>query len=117
MGLPVLRVLCSTGAQLLCAASLEGQPLHVPLGRPSPSTRFRLTHPSCPTVTQHTLCLIHPNCAPQVLTCILDGLADEAEGVRDAALAAGRISVELYATTALPLLLPAVEAAIMSSNW
>lgn len=53
----------------------------------------------------------------QVLTCILDGLADEAEGVRDAALAAGRIAVELYATTALPLLLPAVEAAIMSHNW
>lgn len=52
-----------------------------------------------------------------MLTCILDGLADEAEGVRDAALAAGRIAVELYATTALPLLLPAVEAAIMSSNW
>lgn len=59
-----------------------------------------------------------PNCPiVQVLTCILDGLADEAEGVRDAALAAGRIAVELYATTALPLLLPAVEAAIMSHNW
>ncbi|PRW50843.1 Translational activator GCN1 isoform A [Chlorella sorokiniana] len=54
---------------------------------------------------------------PQVLACILDGLADEAEGVRDAALAAGRIAVELYATTALPLLLPAVEEAIMSHNW
>lgn len=54
---------------------------------------------------------------PQVLACILDGLADEAEGVRDAALAAGRVAVELYATTALPLLLPAVEAAIMSHNW
>lgn len=54
---------------------------------------------------------------PQVLACILDGLADEAEGVRDAALAAGRISVELYANSALPLLLPAVEAAIMSANW
>lgn len=53
----------------------------------------------------------------QVLSCILDGLADEAEGVRDAALAAGRIAVELYATTALPLLLPAVEEAIVSNNW
>lgn len=32
-----------------------------------------------------------------VLPAILDGLADEAEGVRDAALAAGRTAVELYA--------------------
>lgn len=53
----------------------------------------------------------------QVLVAILDGLADEAEGVRDAALAAGRVAVELYANTALPLLLPAVEAAIISGNW
>ncbi|KAL4419436.1 hypothetical protein ABPG77_006363, partial [Micractinium sp. CCAP 211/92] len=54
---------------------------------------------------------------PQVLSCILDGLADEAEGVRDAALSAGRIAVELYAESALPLLLPAVEAGIISGNW
>ena len=47
----------------------------------------------------------------QVLPCILDGLADEAEGVRDAALSAGRIAVELYANSALRLLLPAVGAA------
>jgi hypothetical protein len=53
----------------------------------------------------------------QVLTCILDGLADEAEGVRDAALASGRVAVELYAQSALPLLLPAVEAGITSHNW
>jgi hypothetical protein len=52
-----------------------------------------------------------------VLACILDGLADEAEGVRDAALAAGRVAVELYAQAALPLLLPAVEAGIISGNW
>ncbi len=44
-----------------------------------------------------------------MLPCILDGLADEAEGVRDAALSAGRIAVELYANSALPLLLPAVR--------
>ena len=52
-----------------------------------------------------------------MLTCILDGLADEAEGVRDAALASGRVAVELYAQSALPLLLPAVEAGITSHNW
>ena len=43
------------------------------------------------------------------LPAILGGLADEGEGVREAALAAGRTLVELYAETALPLLLPAVE--------
>lgn len=70
--------------------------------------RTRLTHPHPPAP---------PPTSPQVLACILDGLADEAEGVRDAALAAGRIAVELYAGTALPLLLPAVEAGITSGNW
>lgn len=53
----------------------------------------------------------------QALTCILDGLADEAEGVRDAALSSGRVAVELYAESALPLVLPAVEAGILSPNW
>ncbi|KAK9840722.1 hypothetical protein WJX81_000165 [Elliptochloris bilobata] len=53
----------------------------------------------------------------EVLPAILDGLADEAEGVRDAALAAGRTAVELYAQSALPLLLPAVEAGIVNDNW
>ncbi|KAK9804294.1 hypothetical protein WJX72_005256 [[Myrmecia] bisecta] len=52
-----------------------------------------------------------------VLPAILDGLADEAEGVRDAALAAGRTFVELYAESALPLLLPAVEDGIVHANW
>ena len=51
------------------------------------------------------------------LPAILGGLADEAEGVREAALAAGRTLVELYAETALPLLLPAVEDGIVSANW
>ena len=60
----------------------------------------------------------YPCCPPgQVLTHILDGLADEAEGVRDAALSAGRIAVELYAQSALPLILPAVEDGILSNNW
>ncbi|EFN56582.1 hypothetical protein CHLNCDRAFT_144295 [Chlorella variabilis] len=54
---------------------------------------------------------------PEVLTCILDGLADEAEGVRDAALAAGRVAVELYAESSLALVLPAVEAGITNANW
>ncbi|GIL49256.1 hypothetical protein Vafri_5386 [Volvox africanus] len=54
---------------------------------------------------------------PRVLPAILDGLSDEAEGVRDAALAAGRILVDHYARTALPLLLPAVEEGVFAENW
>ncbi|KAJ7561862.1 hypothetical protein O6H91_03G044500 [Diphasiastrum complanatum] len=53
----------------------------------------------------------------RVLPAILDGLADENESVRDAALSAGHILVEHYATTSLPLLLPAVEEGIFHDNW
>ncbi|XWS64788.1 hypothetical protein CRYUN_Cryun05aG0033900 [Craigia yunnanensis] len=52
-----------------------------------------------------------------VLPAILDGLADENESVRDAALGAGHVLVEHYATTSLPLLLPAVEDGIFNDNW
>eukprot|EP00898_Chlorokybus_atmophyticus_P007528 jgi/Chlat1/7777/Chrsp66S07244 len=53
----------------------------------------------------------------QVLPAILDGLADESEMVRDAALAAGRQFVEQFAETSLPLLLPAVEEGVFNDNW
>lgn len=52
-----------------------------------------------------------------MLPAILDGLADESEGVRDAALQAGRTAVELFAHNSLPLLLPAVETGIIHDNW
>ncbi|KAJ9546026.1 hypothetical protein OSB04_025733 [Centaurea solstitialis] len=57
------------------------------------------------------------NYLQQVLPSILDGLADENESVREAALGAGHILVEHYATTSLPLLLPAVEDGIFNDNW
>ncbi|KAE9616079.1 putative translational activator Gcn1 [Lupinus albus] len=57
------------------------------------------------------------NYLPQVLPAILDGLADENESVRDAALGAGHVLVEHYAITSLPLLLPAVEDGIFNDNW
>ncbi|CAN4115226.1 unnamed protein product [Withania somnifera] len=57
------------------------------------------------------------NYLQQVLPAILDGLADENESVREAALSAGHVLVEHYATTSLPLLLPAVEEGIFSDNW
>ncbi|KAL3654018.1 eIF-2-alpha kinase activator GCN1 [Castilleja foliolosa] len=53
----------------------------------------------------------------QVLPAILDGLADENESVREAALSAGHVLVEHYATTSLPLLLPAVEDGIFNDSW
>ncbi|KAL3681502.1 hypothetical protein R1sor_024458 [Riccia sorocarpa] len=53
----------------------------------------------------------------RVLPAILDGLADENESVRDAALSSARVLVEHYATTSLPLLLPAVEEGIFNDNW
>eukprot|EP00245_Coleochaete_scutata_P006610 TRINITY_DN2110_c0_g4_i1.p1 TRINITY_DN2110_c0_g4~~TRINITY_DN2110_c0_g4_i1.p1 ORF type:complete len:1158 (-),score=253.89 TRINITY_DN2110_c0_g4_i1:298-3738(-) len=54
---------------------------------------------------------------PKVLPSILDGLADESESVRDAALSAGHVFVNNYATTSLPLLLPAVEEGIFNDSW
>ncbi|KAI5063295.1 hypothetical protein GOP47_0021842 [Adiantum capillus-veneris] len=57
------------------------------------------------------------NYLPRVLPAILDGLADENESVRDAALGAGHVFVEHYAATSLPLLLPAVEEGIFNDNW
>ena len=52
-----------------------------------------------------------------VLPTILDGLSDEAEGVRDAALDAGRVFVDVYARSCLALLLPAVEDGLNSGSW
>ncbi|XP_078427732.1 putative protein kinase regulator ILITHYIA [Wolffia australiana] len=57
------------------------------------------------------------NYLQQVLPAILDGLADENESVRDAALCAGHVFVEHYARTSLPLLLPAIEDGIFNDNW
>ncbi|KAJ6865023.1 hypothetical protein NC651_035552 [Populus alba x Populus x berolinensis] len=57
------------------------------------------------------------NYLQQVLPVTLDGLADENESVCDAALGVGHVLVEHYATTSLPLLLPAVEDGIFNDNW
>ena len=54
---------------------------------------------------------------PAALPCILGGLSDEAEGVRDAAMGAGRVVVERYARTALPLLLPPLLQGYLADNW
>ncbi|MQL85382.1 hypothetical protein Taro_017909, partial [Colocasia esculenta] len=64
-----------------------------------------------------SLGVMFQNYLQQVLPAILDGLADENESVRDAALCAGHVFVEHYARTSLPLLLPAVEDGIFNDNW
>lgn len=53
----------------------------------------------------------------RVLPAILDGLADENEVVRDAAMSAGRVFVDSFAKTSLPLLLPAIEEGIFNDSW
>lgn len=52
-----------------------------------------------------------------ILPAVLGGLADEAEGVRSAALAAGRTLVDLYSLSALELLLPAILQGTAHRNW
>ena len=55
----------------------------------------------------------------EALMQVLQGLADAAEPVRDAALGAGRIFVEEFSHSqqSLDLLLPAIEEGICSENW
>ena len=53
------------------------------------------------------------------LACVLEGLADEDEPVRDAALSAGRVFVEEFSHSgsSLDLILPAIEDGIIADNW
>lgn len=55
----------------------------------------------------------------EALACVLEGLADEDEPVRDAALSAGRVFVEEFSHSgsSLDLILPAIEDGIISDNW
>lgn len=53
----------------------------------------------------------------EVLPAILDGLADENEGVREASMSAGRTLVDVYAESSIVLILPAVELGLCNDNW
>lgn len=52
-----------------------------------------------------------------IIPSILQALADETEYVRDTALKAGQRIVNLYADTAIELLLPEVENGLFNENW
>lgn len=104
-----------TSSACSCGVGALRQLLRSPLATCPAAARLRLQrrhacHAMLPAPAQPLLRRPHlsrpaARCFPQV------------EGVRDAALAAGRTLVEAYARSCLPLLLPAVEAGLGGDNW
>jgi len=90
----------------ICAAALPPAPPHVREGHMT-------------LVRYLPMALSRADFAPfleQTLACLLPGLADELDGVRDAALRGGRTLVDLFAGSALTTLLPSVEASCFAAD-
>ena len=54
---------------------------------------------------------------PQILPCILQGLSDDSESVREIAMRAGQSVVTQYSQSSLPILLPTLEDGLFNDNW
>ncbi|KNE73362.1 hypothetical protein AMAG_17513, partial [Allomyces macrogynus ATCC 38327] len=54
---------------------------------------------------------------PQVLPSVLAGLSDESEMVRDSALKAAQIVIDMFNATAIDLLLPELIRGVFDPNW
>jgi hypothetical protein len=54
---------------------------------------------------------------PEMIPCILKGLADEIEGVRESSLKAGQMIIKNYAITSIDLLLPELEKGLFDDSW
>jgi HEAT repeat protein len=54
---------------------------------------------------------------PKIITPILNGLADVEDYVREAAMRAGRMVINNYATKAIDLLLPELERSMFDPGW
>ncbi|ORX50637.1 ARM repeat-containing protein [Piromyces finnis] len=57
------------------------------------------------------------NYLSKIIPCILHGLADDVESVREVSLRAGQMIVQNYSTTAVDLLLPALKRGLFDDNW
>ena len=88
------RAFVQTKPQLRCAC----RPCHASCVRHTlTNTHKNTTRPTAPRYLPLTMEAAFMGHLSEVLPAILDGLSDEAEGVRDAALAAARAFVEIYA--------------------
>lgn len=53
----------------------------------------------------------------KIIPVVLDGLADDEESVREAALKCGKVIINHYAKTAVDLLLPQLEEGLFNNSW
>ncbi|KAJ8600671.1 hypothetical protein CTAYLR_007440 [Chrysophaeum taylorii] len=54
---------------------------------------------------------------PEALAAVLEGLADDADPVRETALVAGKQLVRAHGETELPVLLPSLEGRLLAPTW
>ena len=105
----VLAVLGGPHVAALLPALVDGCASRSPSAREGSLAVFRFLPTAMPAAVAGHL--------DAVLPAVLGGLADDADGVRAAALSAARAVVEAYADEQLDKLLPAVEEGATSPSW